>query len=427
MTLPLLVTKDMWQEFDDAWAELRSSGGPIDELLPALKLAGEKKRAGRLVPQAREHADALVGAGRAADAALILGATLVAGGNPGEINQDLVKASDAAWSDEEWYPIYREVTGFVEGASDLRKPWKKFAKLIAFTEGSALFHPGGWGAGRVTETSAKDNFIKVKFWNGRQDEFPLTAAMDIFDPLPETDLRARSLEDPDALRKEVKANPLEALSAILVRHNGRATTTTIKTAMMQIGIEGSAWSAWWRKARKLAENSDDVEVSGTPQKSFVTQLLVKKDPGEALRRILQRSTNLAEVTHACAISSWAPGSRRPSRPSPSRSSRTPPPRDRAAARATGGLAPAARQDRRLAEAHAPGPLRGHAGPEPPDPPSRPRSGSSSRPSPAPRTRSARWSCSPNSSAPAARSWRSRPSTPSSRRPTPRSPRSKARR
>ncbi|MEC8513510.1 MAG: GreA/GreB family elongation factor [Planctomycetota bacterium] len=295
MTLPLLVTKDMWQEFDDAWAELRSTGGPIDELLPALKLAGEKKRAGRLVPQAREHADALVAAGRAADAALILGATLVAGGNPGELNEDLVKASDAAWSDEEWYPIYREVSGFVEGASDLRKPWKKFAKLIAFTDGSALFHPGGWGAGRVTEASAKDNFIKVKFWNGRQDEFPLSAAMDIFDPLPEADLRARSLEDPEALRKEVKANPLEALSAILVRHNGRATTTTIKTAMMQIGIEGSAWSAWWRKARKLAENSDDVEVSGTPQKSFVTQLLVKKDPGEALRRILQRSTNLAEV------------------------------------------------------------------------------------------------------------------------------------
>ena len=295
MTLPLLVTKDMWQEFDDAWAELRSSAGPIDELLPALKLAGEKKRAGRLVPQAREHANALVGAGRAADAALILGATLVAGGNPGEINEDLVRVSDAAWGDEEWYPIYREVTGFVEGASDLRKPWKKFAKLIAYTEGSALFHPGGWGAGRVTETSAKDNFIKVKFWNGRQDEFPLTAAMEIFDPLPEADLRARSLEDPEALRKEVKANPLEALSAILVRHNGRATTTTIKTAMMQIGIEGSAWSAWWRKARKLAENSDDVEVSGTPQKSFVTQLLVKKDPGEALRRILQRSTNLAEV------------------------------------------------------------------------------------------------------------------------------------
>ena len=295
MTLPLLVTKDMWQEFDDAWAELRSSAGPIDELLPALKLAGEKKRAGRLVPQAREHANALVGAGRAADAALILGATLVAGGNPGEINEDLVRVSDAAWGDEEWYPIFREVTGFVEGASDLRKPWKKFAKLIAYTEGSALFHPGGWGAGRVTETSAKDNFIKVKFWNGRQDEFPLTAAMEIFDPLPEADLRARSLEDPEALRKEVKANPLEALSAILVRHNGRATTTTIKTAMMQIGIEGSAWSAWWRKARKLAENSDDVEVSGTPQKSFVTQLLVKKDPGEALRRILQRSTNLAEV------------------------------------------------------------------------------------------------------------------------------------
>ena len=44
------------------------------------------------------------------------------------------------------------------GASDLRKPWKKFAKLIAFTEGS-VFHPGGWGAGGL-ETSAKDNFAR---------------------------------------------------------------------------------------------------------------------------------------------------------------------------------------------------------------------------------------------------------------------------
>lgn len=295
MTLPLLVTKDMWQEFDDAWAELRSSGGPIDELLPALKLAGEKKRAGRLVPQAKEHAQALIAAGRAADAAIVLGSTLVAGGNPAELTSDLVAASDAAWNAEDWYPVFREVTGFVEGAQDLRKPWRKFAKLISFSEGSAVFHPGGWGAGRVLERNAQEGYVKVRFANDREDRFPLSAAMEIFDPLPEADLRARSLEDPEALRKEVKADPLAALSAILVRHNGRATTTTIKTAMMQIGIEGSAWSAWWRKARKLAENSDEIEVSGTPQKSLVTQLLVKKDPSETLRRVLQRSTNLAEV------------------------------------------------------------------------------------------------------------------------------------
>lgn len=295
MTLPLLVTKDMWQEFDDAWAELRSSGGPIDELLPALKLAGEKKRAGRLVPQAREHASALEAADRKSDAALILGATLAAGGNPAELTEDLMRLSNEAWGGEAWFPVYSEATGFVEGAQDLRKPWKKLAKLIAFQPGCTVFHPGGWGVGEVTEVDLGEQYIRVKFWNGRQDNFPLSAAMDIFDPLPKTDLRARSLEDADGLRKEVKANPLDALGAILTRHNGRATTTTIKTAMMQIGIEGSAWSAWWRKARKLAENSDEIEVSGTPQKSVVTQLLVKKDPGEALRRILQRSTNLAEV------------------------------------------------------------------------------------------------------------------------------------
>ena len=295
MTLPLLVTKDMWQEFDDAWAELRSSGGPIDTLLPALKLAGEKKRAGRLVPQAREHAEALVAADRAADAALILGAALAAGGNPGELAAPLYEASEKAWSGEEWYGVFKTVTGFAEGIQDLRTPWKKMAKLLAFQPGSTVFHPGGWGVGEVLEMNAAEDYARVKFWNGREDKFPLNAAMDIFDPLPEQDLRSRSLKDPEGLKKEVKKNPLDALGAILSRHNGRATTTTIKTAMMQIGIEGSAWSAWWRKARKLAENSDEIEVSGTPQKSTVTQLLVKKDPGEALRRLLERSSNLAEV------------------------------------------------------------------------------------------------------------------------------------
>ncbi|MEM8713321.1 MAG: hypothetical protein AAGG01_20435, partial [Planctomycetota bacterium] len=295
MSLPLLATKEMWQEFDDAWAELRNSGGEIDELLPAIKLAGEKKRAGRLVPQAKEHAAALMEAGRARDAAMILGKTLAAGGNPGELITELLAAADKAWGGESWYPVLQEVTGFQEGASDLRKPWKKYEKLVSFQKGTTLFHPGGWGVGEVLEMDPEKGHVRVKFWNGRTDNFPLSAAMDIFDPLTEGDLRSRSLQDPDGLKKEVKANPIEALQAILKRHNGRATTTTIKTAMMQIGIEGSAWSAWWRKARKLAENSDEIEVSGTPQKSLVTQLLVKKDPGDALRRILQRSTNLAEV------------------------------------------------------------------------------------------------------------------------------------
>lgn len=295
MSLPLLVTKELWQEFEDAWTELRSSGGPIEELLAAIKLAGEKKRAGRFVPQAKEHSEMLVAADRATEGARLLGATLVAGGNPAEIAAELVATSDKAFGSESWYPIFREVTGFLEGAPDLRKPWRKFAKLIAFKKGSTVFHPGGWGVGEVVDMDAKAGHVRVKFWNERADNFPLTAAMDIFDPLPDTDLRSRSLKDAEGLKKEVKANPLEALSAVLGRHNGRATTTTIKTAMMQIGIEGSAWSAWWRKARKLAENSDEIEVSGTPQKSTVTQLLIKKDPGEALRRILRRSTNLAEV------------------------------------------------------------------------------------------------------------------------------------
>ncbi len=187
MSLPLLATKEMWQEFDDAWAELRTSGGPIEELLPGIKLAGEKKRAGRMVPQAKEHAALLIKDDRATEAAMILGSTLASGGNPGELTTELMDACEKAFSGDAWYPVFQEVTGFKPGAPDLRKPWKKFAKLVAFKKGSTIFHPGGWGVGEVLDMNAAKGHVRVKFWNGRTDNFPLSAAMDIFDPLPEAE------------------------------------------------------------------------------------------------------------------------------------------------------------------------------------------------------------------------------------------------
>jgi len=45
MSLPIYVTQDKWQDFDDAWTELMASAdAPLDELYVALRRAGEKKR-----------------------------------------------------------------------------------------------------------------------------------------------------------------------------------------------------------------------------------------------------------------------------------------------------------------------------------------------------------------------------------------------
>lgn len=295
MSLPILVSQEKWQEFDEAWKALMASEGPVDELLVALRLAGEKKRISRCIPPAKEHAELLEAAGRADEAAHVIGATLVAGGNPGELANDLMRLAQTAWAEAPWYEPYAKLAGLEAGSPDVRGPWRIFAKLCLFQEGTLVHHPGGWGPGEILAVDPAAMTIEVKFWNGRRDVFPMNAASEIFEHLPERDLRAQHFRDPEGLRKLAKKDPLDVLTRIVKTQHGRATTAAIRNALMSIGIEGSAWSAWWRKARKLAENSEWFEVSGTPQKSVVALLLEAKDPAEALRKQLTRASGVAEV------------------------------------------------------------------------------------------------------------------------------------
>ncbi|TDJ69980.1 MAG: hypothetical protein E2O39_10675 [Planctomycetota bacterium] len=295
MSLPILVAQDRWQDFDTAWQASVESEGPIDELVVALGLAGAKKRISRCLPQAKEHAALLEAGERYADAARVLGSALIAGGNPGELTTDLMRCAEAAWSEEPWWEAYRGLAGFEAGAADLRGPWRAFSKLFTYRLGTLVFHPGGWGAGEITGVRHEELELDVRFWNGKRDTFPMNAALEIFEPLAESDVRAMHFRDPEGLRKRAKKEPLEVMRAIVERHHGAATTALIRNILMQIGIEGSAWSAWWRKARKLAENSEWFEVSGSQQKSTVRLLLVAKDPAESLRKQLERAGGLHDV------------------------------------------------------------------------------------------------------------------------------------
>jgi transcription elongation factor GreA len=295
MNLSILVSQDKWQDFDDAWRERIGAEGPIDDLLVALRLAGDKKRISRCVPLAKEHAAALETGDRLGDAAHVIGSALVAGGNPPELTPDLLRLAEAAFAREPWWEPYRGLAGLAEGAPDLRGPWRAFAKMCAFQKGSIVYHPGGWGSGEVKAVMPDTLELDVTFWNGRKDRFPMNAAVDIFEPVKESDLRAQYFREPEELRKRAKKEPLEILRTVVEAHHGKATSTGIRNALMGIGIEGSAWSAWWRKARKLAENSEWFEVAGTPQKSTITLLLTAKDPSEALRRQLVNAAGVGEA------------------------------------------------------------------------------------------------------------------------------------
>ena len=296
MPLLTLFNKKRWLDLEDAWTEhMLEDGHDIEPVLALLQAARERKEVGRLMTLIREHYEALKGASRFEDAATIVGKALLGGGSPGELGELLFEATETAWAEESWWPIYVEVTGFQRGCDDVRKAWQAFANLKAFAPGAVVYHPSGWGLGQVERVELDDREVHIKFANGRPDHFPFTTAVDIFEVLEEGDLRALVLLDPDRLKTLIKKEPLEVVRTILARHHGRITVPILRNAMAQLGVAGPGFTAWWRKARKEAERSEWFEVIGTAQKAQVRLLNKAADPAESMRRQLQRSPSLGDA------------------------------------------------------------------------------------------------------------------------------------
>ena len=292
MNLAILANEENWQAFDDAWTALVESGDEVGDLVTSLEIVGQKRRMARCMVLARKHVEVLNAAGRHADSAAVLGAALRGGGPVGEIADLLHDAAQTAWGSEPWWASYTEIAGFQPGAPDLRKAWIFLDDLRSYHPGAVVFHAAGWGTGEVLEISTDNQEVVVRFQSGKKDRFPLRTAVEIFERLPESDLRAQVLRDPEGLKKRIKKEPLEILRSILLRYGGKASSMTLRNAMMQIGIDGSAWTGWWRKARVAAENSEWFRVSGNATRAEIELLRRALDPVEAIERQLKHAVDL---------------------------------------------------------------------------------------------------------------------------------------
>ncbi|MCH2104753.1 MAG: GreA/GreB family elongation factor [Planctomycetes bacterium] len=295
MSLSLLVANEKWQDFDTAWKEMLESDGDITAVLEALALAGKKNRMSRCSAMLREHRMNLALAERHADAARLIGVGLRGGLSASEFGEQFFEHANKAWGEESWWEAYTESSGLTEGCADLRGAWTKFERLLAYQPESHVFHAGGWGTGKVLEVRAAAKEIVIRFANGLEDNFPMEGAVDIFQPLSDTDIRALYYEDQEGVVKRAKKEPLEILKLVLERHHGRAKLVSVKSALAMIGIESSSWSAWWRKCKKLVELSSEFRLSGGGTNPELRLLVDPTNPAEELTKSLKVMLSVDEV------------------------------------------------------------------------------------------------------------------------------------
>ncbi len=292
MSLTTHVRKGDWTHLEDEWTELMLGDASIQPVLDALPFAAKRRELPRLVPMVREHADILQGAERATEAAELLGTAMLEGGSPGELGKQLFDCAQAAWGEQPWWESFCELAGLVENAPDMRQAWRAFQKLVALKDGLAVYHAKGWGIGKVDGVDLTALEVRVRFASGRADAFPMQTAVDIFTVLKPDDPRSMVVLDPDGLKRMIKQEPLDLLRAVVRRHGGQVTHAQLKITMGLLGVDGPGFTAFWRRARKLADASSWFEITGSGTKVQVRLLDTEADPAESLKRQLQRSTSL---------------------------------------------------------------------------------------------------------------------------------------
>src|SRR5688572_15531853 len=218
MNLAQLVREGLWDELETAWTEHLLAGAALGPALDALQAAAARREIQRCLPHVREHADVLSSAERAAEAVELLGTTMLLGGSPGELTKPLLDHAEKAFGSEPFWELYRELAGLREGAPDMRAAWRKFRKVLSLDQGRVVYHAAGWGLGRIESLDLDGRETSVRFLSGRTDRFPLQSAVDIFEVLEPDDLRVLVVNDPKALEKKLKEEPLEVLRWVLVRN-----------------------------------------------------------------------------------------------------------------------------------------------------------------------------------------------------------------
>jgi transcription elongation factor GreA len=295
MNLAQLVRDGLWDELETAWTEHVLASAALSPALDALQAAAVRREVQRCLPHVREHAEVLASSARAADAVELIGTTMLLGGAPGELAKLLLENAQKAWSEEPFWELYRELAGLREGAPDMRAAWRKFRKLLALTEGRVVYHAAGWGLGRIENLDLAGREVGVRFTSGKGDRFPLSSAVDIFEVLEPGDLRALVVNDPKELERMLQAEPLDVLRWVLQRNDGRANQAAIKLAMGTLGVDGSRFTSWWKRALKQAEGSEWFEISGPPNKSIVRLLARAEEPLASMRRQILRARDLGEA------------------------------------------------------------------------------------------------------------------------------------
>jgi transcription elongation GreA/GreB family factor len=167
---------------------------------------------------------------------------------PEKIHPTIVSTLGKLYSDRGTYKGLFEAVGLHRAPQDIPKTWEKVDRLetlLSFDVGTVVAMEGK-GVGRVVEANLGLESFKVDFERNKGLMVGFKAAPKLLQPLSQTHVLRRKIEEPQALKA---LPPPELLRAVLESYNRPLTAGEVRDILH--GIVGeSQWTSWWAAARK---------------------------------------------------------------------------------------------------------------------------------------------------------------------------------
>jgi transcription elongation GreA/GreB family factor len=174
-------------------------------------------------------------------------------------------------------PMHPDVAKLVE-AGRIPKPVGE--RLSQLAPGNFCIHKS-FGAGKVVEWDLPNKKVTVDFEKSAGQTMELTFAFQKTEWIPDTDFRAKKIEQIEELRSLVKSDPLALIVHLLESHGGSMTGDALEKELSGAVIPEANFKKWWDTTKKALRES---RLAAVPQKRTEPIVLRVGDrsPAEAL-------------------------------------------------------------------------------------------------------------------------------------------------
>ncbi|MCA9445791.1 MAG: GreA/GreB family elongation factor [Candidatus Omnitrophica bacterium] len=182
------------------------------------------------------------------------------------IRHALIEAYQRCYSDR---PDIERLIGLssITSTEDLSEAIVLLDQFLKFGEGQFFYHHG-WGAGQVTRIEPTQSRVFIDFTKKKNHVLTLEMADKSLTPIPNDDIRAILLSDPDRAMEMMDSDAVGLVKAGLVALNKKATGKEVKELLLNAPVPEKSWQKWWTAVNKKLRMDPYIEVVGTSMKTY---------------------------------------------------------------------------------------------------------------------------------------------------------------